>query len=154
MSSIKISPEHGLNPTIPVCCWCGNPKNEIALLGRIHEKDKNGKTIPNSDVEAPHYAVMDYNPCDDCTAAWADAVVFLEVTHNQPADKRPPISKEDNQPIYPTFRAMGVSEETAGKIAPGMNLKTGARCFMEDIAFEKIFGDVIRDMQNTDSESE
>lgn len=33
MSSIKVSPKYGVNPTIPVCFFCGKPKNEIALMG-------------------------------------------------------------------------------------------------------------------------
>lgn len=44
MSSIKISPKHGVNPTIPVCFFCGKPKNEIALMGRMGGKE---------DIEAP-----------------------------------------------------------------------------------------------------
>ena len=33
--SIKISPKHGVNPTIPRCFFCGKEKNMVALLGRI-----------------------------------------------------------------------------------------------------------------------
>lgn len=33
MSGIKLSPKYGVNPTIPVCFWCGKEKNEIALMG-------------------------------------------------------------------------------------------------------------------------
>lgn len=39
MSSIKLSSKHGVNPTIPVCFFCGEEKNEIALLGRIGGKE-------------------------------------------------------------------------------------------------------------------
>ena len=34
-NSIKISQKHGVNPTIPICFWCGKEKNEIALLGKL-----------------------------------------------------------------------------------------------------------------------
>lgn len=50
MSSIKISPKHGVNPTIPVCFFCGKPKNEIALMGRMGGKE---------DIEAPRNLVLD-----------------------------------------------------------------------------------------------
>ena len=30
-AGIKLSPKHGLNPTIPVCFWCGEERNEVAL---------------------------------------------------------------------------------------------------------------------------
>ena len=33
--SIRLSPAHGVNPTIPICFWCGNEKNEIALMGKL-----------------------------------------------------------------------------------------------------------------------
>lgn len=57
MNGIEISPKHGLNPTIPVCFWCGKEKNEIALLGRIREKTKDrfgsNTVVRGSDIEAP-----------------------------------------------------------------------------------------------------
>ena len=33
--ALKLSPKHGLNPTISVCFWCGEEKDESALLGHI-----------------------------------------------------------------------------------------------------------------------
>lgn len=56
--SIPLSPEHGVNPTIPVCFWCGKDKNEIALLGRIGGKE---------DREALSRMVLDYEPCEECS---------------------------------------------------------------------------------------
>ena len=57
---ILLSPKHGLNPTIPICFWCGEEKNEIALMGRIGDARK------GEDFEAPMHAVLDYEPCDKC----------------------------------------------------------------------------------------
>ena len=37
-AGIKLSPKHGLNPTIPVCFWCGEERNEVALLGHIGDE--------------------------------------------------------------------------------------------------------------------
>lgn len=45
MSGVKISPKYGVNPTIPCCFFCGKPKNEIALLGKIGGRGE--------DLEAP-----------------------------------------------------------------------------------------------------
>ena len=59
-NSIPLSPKHGLNPTIPVCAWCGEPKNEIALMGRI-KTDVRGE-----DPQAPMHCVLDYEPCEHC----------------------------------------------------------------------------------------
>lgn len=52
--SIKISKKYGVNPTIPVCFFCGEQKNEVALLGHIGDYRK------GEDIEAPRYAVLDY----------------------------------------------------------------------------------------------
>lgn len=60
--SITLSPEHGLNPTIPVCFWCGKDKNEVALLGRIGGRE---------DRAAPNRMVLDYEPCEDCRRGMA-----------------------------------------------------------------------------------
>ena len=46
-AGIKLSPKHGLNPTIPVCFWCGEERNEVALLGHIGDGRK------HEDFEAP-----------------------------------------------------------------------------------------------------
>ena len=34
-NDILLSPKYGVNPTMPVCFWCGEDRGEIALLGRI-----------------------------------------------------------------------------------------------------------------------
>lgn len=57
---IKLSEKYGVNPTIPVCFWCGESKNEIALLGRLGDARK------GEDIEAPKNMVLDYEPCDKC----------------------------------------------------------------------------------------
>lgn len=54
-NSIPISPRYGLNPTIPLCIYCGKEKDELALLGKL----------PN-DEKAPKTAIIDYEPCKNC----------------------------------------------------------------------------------------
>jgi hypothetical protein len=39
--SIKLSPKHGVNPTICTCMWCGKPKNEIAAA-KWNRRSRNG----------------------------------------------------------------------------------------------------------------
>lgn len=53
--SIRISEKHGLNPCIPICPFCGQEKNELALLGYI-----------KGDKEAPKSAILNLEPCDTC----------------------------------------------------------------------------------------
>lgn len=84
---IKLSPKHGVNPTIPTCFFCGKGKNEIALLGKIGGKDE--------DIEAPMNMVLDYAPCDECKALIGDNVLVMGV-QSQDTDelrKRLPIQE-------------------------------------------------------------
>lgn len=66
--NIRLHREHGLNPTIPVCTWCGQPKNEIALLGAAYK----GK--------APMQMAVDRNSCDKCQEAMSLGITLVEAT--------------------------------------------------------------------------
>ena len=37
--SLRLHPNHGLNPTIPLCFLCGKEKNEVVLLGSSYKKE-------------------------------------------------------------------------------------------------------------------
>lgn len=115
---IEISPKHGLNPTIPVCFWCGKEKNEIALLGRIREKTTNrfgaNVTKRDSDIEAPRRMVLDYEPCDECKKMWDSGVAVLEVQETPIMPNQPEIQKG----VYPTGRLVVVTVEGADRVFP------------------------------------
>lgn len=115
---IEISPKHGLNPTIPVCFWCGKEKNEIALLGRIREKTTNrfgaNVTKRDSDIEAPRRMVLDYEPCDECKKWWDSGVAVLEVQQTPIQPNQPEIQKG----LYPTGRFAVVTVEGADRVFP------------------------------------
>lgn len=64
---ITLSKEHGINPSIMLCFYCGKDK-AIALLGKL----------PN-DAEAPRQACYDYEPCDDCKKLLEQGVLFIEI---------------------------------------------------------------------------
>lgn len=66
--SIRLSPKHGVNPAIPLCFFCGEPKNEVVLAGRLPE-----------DAEAPRHAVWDRRPCDTCTGYMKQGVILISV---------------------------------------------------------------------------
>ena len=63
-AGIKLSPKHGLNPTIPVCFWCGEERNEVALLGRIGDGRK------HEDFEAPRYMVSTMSRAKSAAQKW------------------------------------------------------------------------------------
>lgn len=97
--SIKISPKYGVNPTIPVCFFCGEPKNEVALLGRI------GKGT--EDIEAPRHALLNYEPCEECLKKMATGITLVEVSNTPNSDNQPPIVAY----AYPTGNWWVVDED-------------------------------------------
>ena len=99
--SIEVSPKHGLNPTIPVCFWCGKQKNEIALMGRM-----------KGDIEAPKNMVLDYVPCEECQSHMAMGVAVLEASDHPNTEGQPPMQKG----VYPTSRFVVVTTECADRV--------------------------------------
>ena len=61
-----ISKETGLNPTIPLCPYCGKSKNEIILTG--YEGEKWARKNGHPDGQMPKYIRLegDIEPCDEC----------------------------------------------------------------------------------------
>jgi hypothetical protein len=66
MSSIRLHPKHGVNPTMGVCAWCGQPDGSVALLGAAYHG------------EAPRYMVVSDEPCDSCKSHMAKGITFIE----------------------------------------------------------------------------
>ena len=85
--NIKLHPKHGLNPTMPLCFYCGKETSEIALLGNAY-KD-----------EAPKNIVISIEPCDECKEKYADYTLLVEV------------SSAKGSPIKPTGRWCAVKKE-------------------------------------------
>lgn len=102
--SIKLSPKHGVNPTIPLCFFCGEEKGEIALLGKIGKRDE--------DIEAPMYMILDYEPCDKCKENMKQGITLVGVTDKQPSDNRLPIQEG----LYPTGAWCVMKEEAVERI--------------------------------------
>lgn len=92
-NSIKISQKHGVNPTIPICFWCGKEKNEIALPG---------------DAEAPRstWLMGDYEPCDACKKLREHGIDLVEATDFPTINPRQPAWHG----AYPTGRHMILRE--------------------------------------------
>lgn len=100
--SIRISEKHGVNPTIPVCFWCGKEKNEIALLGKL-----------KGDIEAPMHCVLDYEPCEECQKKWNLGVALIGTTKKPLNDTLPPIRNTSNETLYPTGEWLVITKEAA-----------------------------------------
>lgn len=70
--SIRIHPEHGLNPTLPVCSWCGKETGEIALLGAAYKG------------EAPRHMIVSDEPCKACQDGMKLGITFIEMKSEDP----------------------------------------------------------------------
>lgn len=123
-NNIRLSEKHGVNPTIPICAFCGKEKNEIALMGHIGDGRK------GEDFEAPRNIILDYEPCDECKEQWAQGVAIIEVSRTPMADGQPPISNG----AYPTGRVAVVKEE-----ALNGDFKKGSKALMITEEFQQLF---------------
>ena len=137
-NSITLSPKHGVNATIPVCFFCGEEKNEIALLGRIYERDKHtGKKVPGSDLEAPMKMVLDYQPCDCCAAKFKQGVLLIGVSE-MPFDNRPPMTAKGGAQVYPTG-SYAVVKPRAVKEIFNLDMSEGDTTFVDQRVMEQVF---------------
>lgn len=107
-NDIRLSPKYGVNPTIPICFWCGKEKNEIALMGRIGDGRK------GEDIEAPKNAVLNYDPCEECLKKWSLGVALLEVLDGPTIKNQPSFFQENN--VYPTGRYCVIKQEAFKRI--------------------------------------
>ena len=123
--SIPLSPEHGLNPTIPVCFWCGKDKNEIAFLGRIGGKE---------DREAPSRMVLDYEPCEDCRRGMARGFTIMEATDDPNAVTSTPIQEG----AYPTGRFVVLKDDAAEMIFSA-SVVAKRKCLVDPEFFAHMF---------------
>lgn len=78
MSGIRLSPKHGVNPSLSACWFCGGDKNELVLPGRLPD-----------DAQAPHRAVWNREPCETCKGHMAAGVICLEVIESGPVQGEP-----------------------------------------------------------------
>lgn len=118
--SIRLSQKHGVNPTIPLCFWCGQEKNEIALLGRL-----------KGDAEAPRNLCLDYEPCDTCKKNMASGVTLMEAVHTPLHEGMPAIQKD----CYPTGRWLVLKREAAKRM---FNVEVKDKAFLDPEAFDML----------------
>lgn len=102
---ILLSEKHGLNPTIPLCFWCGKEKNEVALLGKLKD-----------DKEAPKNCLLDYEPCNECKKQFDLGIAIIEVVDYTVVDNMPLITIQDGIKLYPTGRYIVVVTDAIDKL--------------------------------------
>lgn len=134
--NINLSPKHGVNPTIPICFWCGKEKNEIALLGRIGGK---------KDLEAPKHAILDFEPCEECSKNMDKGITVMEATSEPNEACEVPYQ---NNNTYPTRRYVVLTKESAQRIFINdlgikIDFDKHSKFFLDKSIFEKIFENII-----------
>lgn len=125
MTNIRLSPKHGVNPSLLICFFCGEA-TAVALCGRLRE-----------DAEAPRRMVDGYEPCNTCKEKFAQGILFMEVSE---------YPLEDNQPslngYYPTGSYSVITEHGARDILkePMLSEVLAAReCLVDRETYKLIF---------------
>lgn len=121
--NIRISPQHGLNPSMSHCFFCGEPKGDLLLLGKL-----------KGDVKAPKGMIVDYKPCKACAEKQAKGTTVIEVTTAE--NGMLPIQGN----LHPTGRWFIMKKEVASSL---FNC-TNNTILLEDKAFEQIFKNINR----------
>lgn len=120
MSGIRVSPKHGVNPSIGVCFWCGEDDGTIVLRGRLMD-----------DREAPRRAVYTMEPCDKCKANMATGITIMEA------------KMECGEPKA-TGAWVVIKEEAACRLFQPQSLADQVvkmrKAWMEPDAFQQLFG--------------
>lgn len=99
--SIKLSPEHGLNPTLLICPLCGKDTNGLALVGRL-----------KGDAKAPE-RMIDRDVCNECSGHMKLGFLIIE-------------SIEDDRGTVCTGQRWVISTEAARRIFTEEIVKGGA----------------------------
>lgn len=76
---VRLSPKHGVNPSLSVCFFCQKDKNEIILPG-----------LMRGDMQAPQRAVWDKNPCQECQAYMEQGIILISVDESKSSDRDNP----------------------------------------------------------------
>lgn len=129
MGSIRLSPKHGINPSMDTCPWCGQTRG-VVLLGKL-----------KNDEEAPTKLITSYDPCDTCQEQWNSCVICLEAQTTPVAENQPPITESNNKFIYPTYRHIGITQSAALRL--GLPTELGRPVLIEKETFEKLFKTVL-----------
>lgn len=127
-----VSKQHGANPTIPICFYCGKDKNEIVLLGKL-PKDK----------KAPMRCLLDYIPCPECQKEMDNGITLIETTKTPVMNGQPPIARNE----YPTGKWAVVSEDYIRNNIKSDEMRNNIlkkkMAFLEEGVLDKIIGNKI-----------
>jgi hypothetical protein len=127
--SLTLHPEHGVNPALCICFWCGTRETGIALLGY------------NGGKEAPRHVIIDYDPCDECKSQMESGIAFIEASKTPFKPTQPELARGAG--IYPTGRWLVMKRESLKKILDedGETYKKAmahGRCYIDQETFDAL----------------
>lgn len=110
---IRLSPKHGLNPSVTHCFFCGEAFG-VALFGQIKRKtDKrsyiDGEKIIDHDAEAPRSCILDLTPCPRCEEVMEKGVFLIGID-----PEKSTTDKIDG--FYRTGRVVALKDEAVERI--------------------------------------
>ena len=73
---IRLSEEHGVNPSVCKCWYCLQESTGLILAGEI-----------KGDREMPHEGVYDMNPCDKCKGFMERGIILIGVKDDAEMEK-------------------------------------------------------------------
>lgn len=126
---IRLSKNHGVNACIPVCVFCGEPKNEIAMLGQLP-----------GDEKAPKHAILDVIPCDECLKNWEQGVALIRVSKTPEPEGMPSLTVDGHE-VYPTGKYLVMTEDGASRLLERKTEK-GKPVLIEAAAYDRIVEDM------------
>lgn len=77
-NSVRVSPKHGVNPSVGVCWYCGSDDGTVALVGRM-----------SGDAEAPGRGVYSMEPCAECKRLMEKGVMLISVRDGEESQSNP-----------------------------------------------------------------
>lgn len=111
---IKLSPKHGVNPSVTHCECCGKEIG-VALFGKL-----------KGDEEAPRDVAMGL--CDDCQKVINQQGLMIIEVRDGESGKNP----------HRTGRLVGITKDAKERIFKGI---TSPVCYMEHSMFQPMFGE-------------
>lgn len=134
MSSIRLHSKFGLNPTVPVCFWCGEDTGEVALLGAAYKG------------EAPSKMIMSYDPCPNCQKLFSQGCFCFEVI--QRGDNELALAKDGwGSTVKPSGRMVVIGWEAAKRIFGGSDqwayIEKQKRAALDLGTFSALFNDAV-----------
>ena len=97
---IRLSEQHGVNPSKQVCFFCGEVKG-LMFLGKL-----------KGDAKAPDKLLVDYEPCESCAEKFKQGILCIETSTAPIAPNQAPIANG----AYPTGRWTVTTEAVIDKL--------------------------------------